>query len=50
MIHIYTYDPNAILIEPLRDRTKESILQAYQKIIGHLTKIGFNPRLQNLKN
>ena len=27
MMVIYAYDPNAILVEPLRDRTKESILQ-----------------------
>ena len=47
---IYAYDPNAILVEPLRDRTNESILQAYQNIIGNLTNIGFKPRLQRLNN
>ena len=47
---IYTYDPNAILVETLRDITKESILQEYQKIIGHLNKRGFKPRLQRLEN
>ena len=47
---IYAYDPNVILVEPLRDRNKESILQTYQNIIGHLTKTGFKPRLQHLNN
>ena len=47
---IYAYDPNAILVEPLPDRSKESIVQAYQKIIQHLTKRGFELRLQKLDN
>ena len=28
---IYAYDPNPILVEPLPDRSKESIMKAYQK-------------------
>ena len=40
---IYAYNPNAIIFKPLPDRTKESIIQAYQKIIQHLTKRGFKP-------
>ena len=47
---IYAYDPNAILVKPLPDRPKESIMQAYQKIVQHLTKRGFKPRLQRLDN
>ena len=47
---IYTYEPNAILVEPLREITKESILQAHQNIIFHLTKRGFKPRLRRLDN
>ena len=50
MIVIYAYEPNAIIIEPLRDRTKESILQAYQNIIVRLTKRAFKLRLQRLVN
>ena len=50
MMVIYAYDPNAILVEPLPDRSKESILQVYQKIIQHLTRRGFKPRLQRLDN
>ena len=50
MMVIYAYDPNAILVEPLRDITKESTLQAYQKFIGQLTKRIFKPRLQCLEN
>ena len=50
MMVIYAYDPNAILVEPLPDRSKESIVQAYQKIIQHLTRRGFKPRLQRIDN
>ena len=50
MMVIYAYDPNAILVEPLWDITKESILQAHQKIIGPLTKIVFKTRLKRLEN
>ena len=50
MMVIYAYDPNAIIVKPLPDRSKESIVQAYQKIIQHLTKRGFEPRLQILDN
>ena len=50
MMVIYAYDPNAILVEPLPDRSKESIMQPYQKIIQQLTKRGFKPRLQRLDN
>ena len=47
---VYAYDPNAILVEPLPDISKESIVQAYQKIIQHLTRRGFKPRLKRLDN
>ena len=47
---IYAYDPNAILIEPLPDRSKESIVQDYKKIIQNLMKRGFNSRLQRIDN
>ena len=50
MMFIYAYYPKAILVEPLLEITKESILQAYQKIIGNLTKIGLKPRLKRLDN
>ena len=50
MMFIYTYDPNAILVDPLHDITKEYILQAYQNIIGHITIRGFKPGLQRLEN
>ena len=50
MMVIYVYDPNAILVETLPYRSKESIVQAYQKTIQHLTRRGFNPRVQRLDN
>ena len=50
MMVIYAYDPNVILVEPLPDRSKESIVQAYQEIIQRLTRRGFNPILQILDN
>ena len=50
MMLVYIYNPSATIVEPLPDRTKESIVHAYQKIIHHLTKIGFKPLLQILDN
>ena len=50
MMVIYAYDPNAILVEELPDRSKESIVQSYQKIIQHLTNRGFKLRHQILDN
>ena len=50
MMVIYVYDSNAILVEPLPGRSKKSIVQAYQKIIQHPTRIGFKPILQRLDN
>ena len=50
MMVIYKYEPNAILVEPLTDISKESIVQAYQKTIQHLTKRGSKPRLQRVHN
>ena len=43
MMVIYAYEPNAILVYPLRYIIKESILQSHQKISGHLKKKGFKP-------
>ena len=47
---IYAYDPNSIIVEPLPDRSKESIVQVYKKIIQLLTRIVFKPILQRLDN
>ena len=47
---IYAYDPNAILVKPLPDISKNSIVQAYKTIIQHLRKRGFKPRLQRQDN
>ena len=47
---INAYDPNAILVEPLPDRFKESIVQSYQKMILHVTKRGFKPGIPRLDN
>ena len=45
MMVICTYEPNTIPVDPLRQITKDSILQVYQNIIGHLNKIVFKPIL-----
>ena len=50
MMFIYAYYPNAILVEPLHYRTRYSILQAYQNVIGQLTKREFEPRIQRVYN
>ena len=50
MMVIYAYDPKSIFVDPLQDRTKESILQAYQNIIDRLTKIVSKPIRKQLNN
>jgi hypothetical protein len=43
---LYDYDSNSILSEPMKSRTKHSILAAYQTLHGRLVKAGLKPKLQ----
>ena len=47
---LYDYDSNAILCEPIKNRTKHSILAAFQNLHGQLVKAGVRPQLQRLDN
>jgi hypothetical protein len=50
LIVIYDYDSNAILAEPLMNRTAKEILRAYTSIHTLLVTRGLRPRLQRLDN
>ena len=41
---MYVYDANAIVIEPLKDRSGKEILRAYKKWYDHLKARGFQPK------
>ena len=47
---LYKYDTNAILTEPIKNRTGAEILRAYQKLHTYLTRRGFQPRTHWLDN
>ena len=50
LIVVYDYDSNAILAEPLMNRTAKEILRAYASIHTLLVTRGLRPRLQRLDN
>ena len=47
---LYHYDTNAILTEPLKNRTANEILRAHDKLVQYLTKRGYVPKLHMLDN
>ncbi len=47
---MYGYDPNAILTEPIKNRTATEILRAYKKLVTYLTHRGFTPKIHWLDN
>jgi hypothetical protein len=47
---LYDFDTNAILTEPLKNRSGNEILQAYQKLHKYLTDRGFKPKTHWLDN
>ena len=50
LIIIYHEDCNAILVEPMLNQSGPEHKRTYQKIHDDLTKRGFKPQLQRLKN
>ena len=42
----YVYDPNAILVEPMKNRKENEIIRAYGVIHHRLQQYGFKPRYQ----
>ena len=47
---LYSYDANAILAEPIKSRTAQDILTAYQKLVQYLTVRGYKPQTHWLDN
>ena len=47
---LYSYDTNAILVEPLKNRTAQELLKAYSKIITYLSDRGYKPNMHFLDN
>ena len=47
---LYDYDSNSIHAETIPNRTKETLLEAYTKIITILKQRGLQPKLQRLDN
>jgi hypothetical protein len=50
LLVLYNYDSNAILAEPLKNRTAASILIAYKAVHSTLCAAGLRPQLQCLDN
>ena len=46
----YVYDPNAILVEPMKNRKENEIIRAYGVNHHQLQQYGFKPRYQMLDN
>ena len=47
---MYSYDTNAILVYPIKNRSTNELLQAYDKGITYLTMKGFKPNMHFLDN
>ena len=47
---VYCYDANAILVAPMKTRSKHDIVKAYRKILARLIKAGLKPKLQRFDN
>ena len=47
---VYHYNANAILADPLKDRTAKSIVSAHQRIYEYLTIRGLKPKFEILDN
>ena len=46
----YTYKPNTIFADPLKNRTSASLLNAYERVYNNLDLVGFKPSLHILDN
>jgi hypothetical protein len=47
---MYNYDSNAILAEPIKNRSGGKIMRAYTKLFKYLKQRGFKPRTHWLDN
>jgi hypothetical protein len=47
---LYEYDSNAILVQPIKDRTAPELLRAFQVMEQELVARGLKPKLMKLEN
>ena len=50
IVVFYIYDANAIKLDPIKNQSKEELLQAYKIMYAWLTSKGFKPLLHKLEN
>ena len=49
-MEVYDYDPNNILVKPMKSHTAAEHTRAYKVVFKHLTSHSFRPKLQKLDN
>ena len=47
---VYAYEPNAILVCPMKNREKETIVQTFKNIYNYLIRRKFKPKLHVMDN
>ena len=47
---LYSYNSNAILAEPAKDRTGKDLVDAYKELYDQLVKAGVQPVIQRIDN
>jgi len=47
---LYSFDANAILVEPIKQRSASELLRAHQKLVQYLTERGYKPNMHYLDN
>ena len=47
---VYEYDSNAIIVQPLRNRTAPEIKRVFQSVVHYFNERGLRPRLHTLDN
>ena len=47
---LYSFDANAILVEPIKNRSARELLHAHQKFVTFLTQRGYKPNMHYLDN
>lgn len=47
---LYSYDPNSILVRPMKNKTDTEFLRVHSEVIDYLQSRGFKPTIQRLDN
>ena len=47
---LYSFDANAILVEPIKNRSAQELLRAHKKLVTFLTQKGYKPTMHYLDN